>query len=150
MLATTLTGGVTHLKSRAAEEETTRELVAYKHALFTEHRLPLTTMELTETSTDLEARVARFVQAMFAICDNRRFFCTACGRIGLGPQTLQSGDVVAVLYGSLAPFVLRPLGSANNSEYALIGQCYLHGIMDGEAVRQHRSEGMEDKTFYLR
>ena len=38
---------------------------------------------------------------------NRRFFVTASGCTGLGPQTMQADDIVVVLFGGDLPFVLR-------------------------------------------
>jgi hypothetical protein len=58
----------------------------------------------------------------------RRMFTTRDGFIGLGPQALQTGDCIALCKGGKVPYVLRkvPVG------YELIGECYVHGIMQGE------------------
>ena len=64
--------------------------------------------------------------------NNRRFFITREGHMGLGPRNIEPGDVVCILLGAQVPFVLR----AVNDHYVLLGECYCHGIMDGEAVRQ--------------
>jgi hypothetical protein len=40
------------------------------------------------------------------------------------------GDVVAVLTGGTMPIVLRP----HNGYYTVVGDAYIHGIMDGEAL----------------
>ena len=63
---------------------------------------------------------------------NRTFFITREGHMGLGPRNIEPGDVVCILVGAQVPFVLR----ASNDGYALLGECYCHGIMYGEAVRQ--------------
>ncbi|KAK3626292.1 hypothetical protein LTR56_019869 [Elasticomyces elasticus] len=60
-------------------------------------------------------------------------FTTALGFFGLGPTFMWPGDCVAVLFGGKAPFVLRPTGKLG--EYTLVGQCYVHGIMDGEMIK---------------
>lgn len=62
---------------------------------------------------------------------NRRFFTAANGYIGLGPADLESGDIVSVLLGLRLPMILRPCGSGN---YKIVGTCYVHGIMTGEAL----------------
>jgi len=36
-----------------------------------------------------------------------------------------------VLYGVETPFVLRPVEGA---KHTIVGDCYLHGMMDGEAL----------------
>ena len=76
----------------------------------------------------------------------RRFFTTENGRIGIGPRQTKAGDVVAVLYGGDWPFVLRPYGES----YELLGASYVHGIMRGEAVHQHKKSGSPDTTFSIR
>lgn len=58
----------------------------------------------------------------------RRMFNTQDGYIGLGPANLQDGDQVALFEGGKLPFIIR----RKDSEYELIGECYIHGIMSGE------------------
>jgi hypothetical protein len=53
------------------------------------------------------------------------------GYLGFGPPTVQPGDILVVLLGCFAPMVLRPLG---NGDYTVIGQCYVQGLMNGEAL----------------
>ena len=76
--------------------------------------------------------VASFQQAT----RNRRFFVTEQGYMGLGPRLMRPGDVVCVLLGSGVPFVLREGGGVGGGWYGLVGECYCHGAMDGEAVRE--------------
>lgn len=64
-------------------------------------------------------------------CWGHSFFGTKGGYMGLGPKILQPGDVVCVLAGGEVPFILRP----DHGYYRLVGECYLHGIMNGEAIR---------------
>ena len=70
--------------------------------------------------------VASFQQAT----RNRRFFVTEAGHMGLGPRLTEPGDIVSVLLGSRVPFVLR----AVDNHFTLVGECYCHGFMEGEAV----------------
>jgi hypothetical protein len=45
-------------------------------------------------------------------------------------------DSLCVLYGCSVPVVLRKLSGPNTSIcWQLVGDSYLHGIMDGEALR---------------
>ena len=53
------------------------------------------------------------------------------------------GDAVCVMFGGKVPMVLRRLGSC----WVCISECYVHGIMDGEAVRD---AGAEVQVFLLR
>ena len=73
-----------------------------------------------------------FTAAFQQATTSRRFFITREGHMGLGPRDMEPGDVVCVLLGAQVPFVLR----AVNNHYAFLGDCYCHGIMDGEAVRE--------------
>ena len=52
--------------------------------------------------------------------------------MGLGPRLIEPGDLICVLLGSQVPFVLRRLV---DECYVLVGKCYCHGVMDGEAVK---------------
>jgi hypothetical protein len=52
--------------------------------------------------------------------------------VGLVPQFSNKGDVVAVVIGAQTPFVVRP--QSRETKYQLVGECYIHGIMDGEAL----------------
>ncbi|PQE29702.1 Heterokaryon incompatibility protein [Rutstroemia sp. NJR-2017a WRK4] len=73
----------------------------------------------------------------------RAFFVTEKGYMGLGPSSMVEGDLVYVLSGGQVPFILRPTISAEG--FALVGESYIHGIMDGEATIL----GIEIETFYL-
>ena len=70
---------------------------------------------------------------------NRRFCATIGGRIGMVPRSAAAGDIVCVLYGGRVPFVLRPCEKG----YTLIGECYIHGLMDGEAMDMDQLESRE-------
>ena len=73
---------------------------------------------------------------------NRSFFTTKKRFIGNGRAGMRYGNDVYGLYGAKSPFVLRrdertamiPPDSAPQPLHTLVGGCYLHGIMDGEAV----------------
>lgn len=69
-------------------------------------------------------------RAIWQWCCNRRFFVTTAGHMGVGPQILEQGDVVAILYGSALPVVLR---RRSPELYGLVGTAYVHGVMEGEA-----------------
>ena len=58
------------------------------------------------------------------------FFTTTKGYMGLGSQAMKAGNVVSVLTGGEVPFILRRAGNF----FQLVGECYVYGIMNGEAV----------------
>jgi hypothetical protein len=64
----------------------------------------------------------------------RRFFITTDGRIGLGPPEARPGDFIAILLGENVPFCLRADPDEHSGYYKLIGDTYVHGLMDGEGV----------------
>ena len=81
-------------------------------------------------------------------CRNRRFFKTSTGSIGLGPRCTQTSDTVLILAGSAVPFIARRLcGSNDDLRFYLLGEAYVHGIMNGEAVKAARENGISFSVF---
>ncbi|MCJ1388737.1 hypothetical protein MMC18_001586 [Xylographa bjoerkii] len=70
-------------------------------------------------------------------CIGRRFFVTNKGYFGIGPAELEEGDQIYVLAGGKHPFALRPSSMPQPDTFELVGDCYVHGVMDGEAVSDH-------------
>jgi hypothetical protein len=79
------------------------------------------------------------------LCQNRRFFGATCGFIGVGPSVLRKGDFVTIVYGAPWPIILRRVGNG----YQFLGQCAVPGIMQGEAVREHKAKNLPDEMFML-
>ena len=98
---------------------------------------------------------ARHKIAQQSVCQRRSLFFTTNGFLGIGPNCVQEGDVIYVLSGAQTPFVLRRITGPENEEagmhakssaqrlqqsevqdlrYVVVGECYMHGIMDGEVV----------------
>jgi hypothetical protein len=76
-------------------------------------------------------------------CHGRSFFVTHKGLMGLGPAEMQPEQVVVVLLGGRVPFVLC---RQEEDRYQLVGECYTHGFMKGEAM-QVDEDAMD--VFYL-
>ncbi len=77
------------------------------------------------------ARTYRHMQvAMKAAVNRRRLGVTTQQYLGLFPRGTKAGDHVCVLIGACVPFVIR--WHESKDAYQLIGECYVHGIMDGE------------------
>lgn len=75
----------------------------------------------------------------------RQLFITSKGYIGLGPVRMMTGDRVAILLGGSTPFVLREYDTSEEAlqhlvQWELLGDCYVHGWMDGELVKNERTE----------
>lgn len=60
----------------------------------------------------------------------RVMFVSATGWVGLVPYGTREGDLVFVIIGADVPLVLRQLDDG----YELIGEAYVQGIMNGEAM----------------
>lgn len=75
------------------------------------------------------------------------FFITSDGLLGIGPETTQPGDQIVVLDGARSPFVLRAL--KNSSDYALLGDSFVLGLMHGE-VRDMEARGeLKSRKFVI-
>ncbi|KAK0944920.1 hypothetical protein LTR29_003511 [Friedmanniomyces endolithicus] len=67
---------------------------------------------------------------------------SSCRDIGLSeklflvmsPNTAMVGDTIWALTGGQALYVLRPV-DVKSRKYIFIGECYAHGLMDGEVVK---------------
>ncbi len=101
----------------------------------------------------------------------RRLFRTRRGYVGMSCPHVQKGDYVAVLWGGRLPFILRPrtlfrlleldgtsLPFQNLQEddndatcaYELIGgECYIHGLVDGEVLDIAENEDLQSTMIYL-
>ena len=76
---------------------------------------------------------------------NRAVFFTSHGHIGLGDRYLQDGDKVVIFDGGKTPFVLREKPTSNGRlQWALVGDCYLEGWMDG-SYAGHDVLNMDDQ-----
>lgn len=88
------------------------------------------------------------IPQFLSTCRNRRFFLTRNNYIGIGPVDAQVGDEIHVLSGARVPFVFRRSvpdeqgrdgGNDNDEEmkeYSMIGESYVHGLMNGEALQR--------------
>jgi len=74
-----------------------------------------------------------YVAALQGILSGWKFIVTKRGYVGVVPNLTQAGDIVAVLKGSLVPFILKKSESRSN-EFRLVGECYVHGVMNGEGL----------------
>jgi hypothetical protein len=72
-----------------------------------------------------------------------KFFVTESGYMGRACMNVKEDDVIILLLGGEAPFVLRQDGD----NYRFIGEAYVHGIMDGEALIEARRLENPDQEF---
>ncbi|PMD28863.1 putative heterokaryon incompatibility protein 6, OR allele, partial [Hyaloscypha variabilis F] len=62
-------------------------------------------------------------------------FITRKGHLVLGPEYVKRGDFVALIKGTQVPFILR---RQSDGQYQLVGEAYVDGIMDGEAMEDSK------------
>jgi hypothetical protein len=88
---------------------------------------------------ELNAAQAAFVKPIAHFSGFRRYFASELGYLGWVPRSAQEGDRICAFYGCRFPFVIRPKWNG----FQLIGACYMHGIMEGEAIELPNTEGSE-------
>jgi len=69
---------------------------------------------------------------------NRRAMKTSMRYVGMVPGIAEAGDFIVLLRGGRLPFVVRRQGA----EWEFLGDCYVHGITDGEAWEEKKCERM--------
>jgi Heterokaryon incompatibility protein (HET) len=77
--------------------------------------------------------------------NQRRLFFSRDGFVGLGPWNTTKGDIICVLLGCRSPVVLRK----ENEHYVLIGEAYIEGFMNGEAMDALRDGEFVLETFEI-
>jgi hypothetical protein len=87
----------------------------------------------------------RFADAVAALSAKRTFFISSKGYMGMGPVPLREGDRIGVILGCSVPLLVRPTGD----HHVLVGDCFVWGLMDGEALRGRKADDGLD-TFRLR
>jgi hypothetical protein len=86
------------------------------------------------------------LEQMFRLHRSRRLAVTLLGHFGLVPIAAQKGDLVYIFLGCNVPMILR---KAEVSKYHLIGGCYLHGFMEGEAMDDLHVGNVQLETICL-
>ena len=79
-----------------------------------------------------------------AIMMARRIILTEEGYLGMAACRAKRGDLICVLFGCSIPVLLREAG---NNTYSFIGECYLDGFMNGQALEKDR--GLAETQFEI-
>ncbi|KIN03398.1 hypothetical protein OIDMADRAFT_117507 [Oidiodendron maius Zn] len=98
------------------------------------HEIPPETQKLVSKYWQTAAAFSNRMSSA-AFCFTRERF------VGLVPDAAAVGDKICLLHGGKVPFVIRQRGQM----YRLIGECYIHGIMYGEAI----TDTLQEMTFQL-
>ncbi len=80
----------------------------------------------------VEAELLTWATNITMQCQNRSFFTTKKGHIGLEPSSMIKGDKICIFQGMPWPAVLRWNGE--KSAYFFVGLAYMRGIMTGEVL----------------
>ena len=79
----------------------------------------------------MRSRLAReYCSVDCGVLDGRTVVTAHEGRIGLAPERCKAGDQIYSLLEGDVPYILWP--SAKAAEYEILGEAYVHGVMDGE------------------
>ncbi|KAG6178779.1 hypothetical protein E4U36_006175 [Claviceps purpurea] len=86
------------------------------------------------TTSTLPADCAAYASSL-GLTVNRYALCVMKERfMGLVPLLAKEGDKIVVIHGCDVPYVIRR--TQEQSHYQLVGEAYVHGVMNGEATEQ--------------
>jgi hypothetical protein len=98
--------------------------------------------EITELARSGDAE--QFGVVAGKACHERKFFLSMNGRMGLCPRGTMNGDQIVILYGGSVPYVLRQL---KNDAWTFVGECYVDGLMFGEAEEIRKTDEIPEVVF---
>lgn len=106
-------------------------------------------LRLNYDDPSVERRKARMseIRGMKQTSCVRRLIHTRNCYIGLAHGASAVDDEICVLYGGSLCYVLRPLPGGR--EHRFIGECYLHGFMDGEGLDLLKQGKTEEQVFVI-
>ncbi|KAF2204156.1 hypothetical protein GQ43DRAFT_365222 [Delitschia confertaspora ATCC 74209] len=114
-------------------------------------RLPIDSdlRQYAKARVEIEPHQRRqFLQDHFGSKMMGRCFClTNNGLMGMGSGFMAAGDVVVVPLGCSTPILLRPEGS--KGEYRFVGDVYINGYMQSNAIEQWRRKKREVGEFVI-
>jgi hypothetical protein len=85
----------------------------------------------------------RFGQVM----PGRKLFRTKrMNLLGIATTSLAVGDLLAILPGSRVPLLLRSVPTSKDREFRVVGEAYVHGMMNGEAL-EYENFILQDLTL---
>lgn len=91
-----------------------------------------------ESNTSEESTLAtQFLQSQLKAAYGRRFFTTSKKYMGLAQSGVRIGQTVVILHGGKTPYLLQRAGGRG---YRFVGECYIHGLMNGEALTKSIAE----------
>lgn len=107
-------------------------------------------MEAERSTAVTEDTNAQMVAHVTSISHNRRFVVLGRGYYGTAPSTALEGDVVAIIYGTRSPCILRKVAGEGESDdkYQVVGSVILLSktvdAASGIPQRMRKTEGCDD------
>lgn len=102
-------------------------------------------LEVLHNTTSEVREIIHVVESYLSRLFYRRFGCTRDRRIGWMPLVAEKGDRICVFDGMEYPYAIRPKEGAGG-KYMLVGECYISGLMNGEAMKM---SGVESEIITL-
>ena len=87
----------------------------------------------------------RIHRSISLACFDQCFMITTNGYMGFCPSYAKVGDRICILFGGRRPYIIRQ----EPDVLRFIGQCYVHGLMDGEAMGIARRHHWPTEPFDL-
>ncbi|KAI1206535.1 HET-domain-containing protein [Annulohypoxylon truncatum] len=99
-----------------------------------------TVLRVSREEAGFMKRVTEFDNHILKTTVRRRFVISRKGYMGLAPSGVEIGDHICILAGGKVPFIVRAVqhnDSQATSRFVcrLLGDSYIHGLMDGEAMK---------------
>jgi Heterokaryon incompatibility protein (HET) len=133
------------------------------------HRACLESLKEVDSNGDLNTRalkedkgtastIVSFLERVQRVVWNRKFFQSEAkgdGKplFGIAPHNAKFKDIICIIFGCSVPVLLRECITPDETYFELVGECYVYGYMDGEAIPQkNRPKYPYDEavTFSLR
>jgi hypothetical protein len=99
----------------------------------------------------------KVLKRILSVTPSRRLFKTTTvtgDLLGLAPAKAQSGDLVCILFGCSVPVILRQkvqdIDGKQVTYYELLGDAYVHGMMEGDAMDELARPDVQPQQFELR
>ncbi|PQE10370.1 heterokaryon incompatibility -domain-containing protein [Rutstroemia sp. NJR-2017a WRK4] len=84
--------------------------------------------------------------SMTELMQGRKPFISNRGYCGPVPEHVEEGDCICVPFGCDVPVILLKC----NDFYVFIGECYVQGLMDGEAIKAEEAGEIKSRIFEIR
>lgn len=90
-----------------------------------------------------------FVNSVEFMLSDQRRLATTNTSLGLVPGEAKPGDRIAILIGCSVPVVIREVSAGGKSAWRLVGESYIQGLMEGEAMTMIYETGIHAQEINL-